>query len=69
MTELYPDISDELRGLAETAWTVAKVQKTPMDAATFLNNVTNYYGRTLSEEEAEFLQFYFNLQMEMMKND
>ena len=67
MTELYPDISDELRGLAETAWTVAKVQKTPMDAAAFLNNVTNYYGRTLSEEEAEFLQFYFNLQMEMMK--
>ena len=66
MTELYPNISEEFRKIAETAWSVALAQKTPNDAANFLNNVTNYYGN-LNEEEAEFLQFYFNTRMEMMK--
>lgn len=66
MTELYPNISEEFRKVAETAWNVALAQKTPNDAANFLNNVTNYYGN-LNEEEAEFLQFYFNTRMEMMK--
>jgi len=67
MTELYPNINDEIRSLAETAWTVAKVQKTPLDAAQFLDNVTKYYGNKLTDEEVEFLQFYFDIQMEMMK--
>ena len=67
MTELYPNINDEIRSLAETAWTVAKVQKTPLDAAQFLDNVIRYYGHELTIEETEFLQFYFDVQMEMMK--
>lgn len=69
MTELYEDISDELRSIAQTAWDIAFAQKTPMEAAEFLNTVTNYYNNTLTEEEVEFLQFYFQLRMEMMKNE
>ena len=69
MTELYENISDELRSIAQTAWDIAVAQKTPMEAAEFLNTVTNYYNNTLTEEEVEFLQFYFQLRMEMMKNE
>lgn len=67
MTELYPNISEELRSAAEMAWNVATLKEDPIDAANFLNNVTNYYANTLTDEEIEFLQFYFNLRMEMMK--
>ena len=67
MTELYPNISDEVKEIAQTAWRIALAQKNPLDAAGFLNNVTNYYSNTLTQEEIEFLQFYFNIQMEMMK--
>jgi len=38
-----------------------------MDAASFLNDVTNYYEKKLSEEDLDFLRFYFNMKMEMMK--
>ena len=35
--------------------------------ARFLNTVTEYYRNLYSEEEIEFLQFYFQMKMEMMK--
>jgi len=36
-------------------------------AAKFLNNATNYYSNIYTEKEIEFLRFYFNMQLEMMK--
>ena len=69
MTELYPNISEEVRNAAATAWTIAIAQPDPVSAAEFLNTVTNYYSNKLTNEEVEFLQFYFNLRMEMMKHD
>ena len=67
MQEIFENVSDTTKELAETAWKLALSQKDPMRAAKFLNNVIGYYQHVLSEEEIEFLQFYFNMKMEMMK--
>ena len=67
MTELFPNISKEVKETAEIAWRLAISQNNPASAAEFLNNITEYYSRTYSEEEIEFLRFYFNMKMEMMK--
>lgn len=67
MQEIFENISDQTRQLAETAWTIAMAQDNPIKAANFLNTVTNYYDQLMNEEEIEFLRFYFNMKMEMMK--
>lgn len=67
MTEIYQDIREEVKELARIAWTIAITQKTPAAAAKILDNITNYYSNFLSDEEKDFLQFYFNTQMEMKK--
>ena len=70
MTELFPNISQETRKQAELAWSIAKTCKNPMDAAEMLNSFTNYYSLVSKEEGIkEFLQFYFNLKMEELKNE
>ena len=66
MTEIFQNVSDEAKEIAELSWRVASIQKTPLEAANFLANVTSYYSNILTEEEVEFLQFYFKMQMEMM---
>jgi len=66
MTEIFSDISETVKDIAKTAWSIARAQKNPLDAAEFLNNVTNYYSNILTEEEVDFLRFYFQLQMEMV---
>ena len=68
MIELYPNIRDEVKEVAELAWSVALAQKNPMDAAQFLNTVVLFYEKQYTEEEVDFLQFYFDMKlMEMMK--
>ncbi len=67
MQEIYKDIRDSVKQVADFAWNVAVAQPNPMDAANFLDNVTRYYKNFLTDEEVEFLQFYFNMKMEMMK--
>ena len=67
MTELYTNVRDEVKTAAECAWKVAIAMKNPVDSATFLDNVTNFFKSQYTEEEIEFLQFYFNMQMELMK--
>lgn len=67
MMELYPNVSEKVREIAEIAWRLTLAQKNPIDAAEFLNSVVNYYNDQITEEEAEFLQFYFDMKMEMMK--
>lgn len=69
MTELFKNISDKVRDTAKTAWEIACAQKNPITAADFLNSVTELYRNYYTEEEIEFLQFYFQTQMEMMKNE
>jgi hypothetical protein len=67
MQEIFENVSDKVKEIAEIAWRLAMAQHNPMGAAEFLDNVTNYYDKLLNEEEIEFLRFYFNMKMEMMK--
>jgi hypothetical protein len=67
MTEIFDNISDETKEIARLAWAVAIAQNNPATAANFLNSVTEYYRNILTEVEVEFLQFYFNMRMEMIK--
>ena len=67
MQELFENISEGVKLTARTAWNLALAQHDPVKAADFLNNVTNYYSHLYTEEEIEFLRFYFKMQMEMMK--
>ena len=68
MTELYSNIRQEVKYTAQTAWELSMAQPTSVDAAELLNNVTEYYKLIWTEEEVEFLQFYFKMKMmEMMK--
>ena len=69
MTEIFANVRQEVKDLAEMSWEIALRQKTVADAAKFLNDVTNYYENLYTEEEVEFLQFYFHMKMEMMKNE
>lgn len=64
MQEIFDNISNETKEIADIAWRLAKAQKTPAGAADFLNNVTNYYEHLLSEEDMNFLRFYFQMKME-----
>ena len=67
MEEIYNNIQKDIKDLAEIAWQIAVSQKNAAAAANILNIITNYYKRTLTPEEIKFLQFYFNMKMEMMK--
>ena len=67
MIELFKNVSDRTKEIAENVWNITMLQSNPIKAADFLNNVTNYYSSILTDEEVEFLQFYFNMKMEMMK--
>ena len=42
MIEIYPNISQTVKDIAETAWNITLAQRDPMQAADFLNNVTEY---------------------------
>lgn len=67
MQEIFKGVRDEVKETASSAWRLATMQSDPIKAAEFLDNVTRYYSNSFSEEEIEFLQFYFNMKMEMMK--
>ena len=67
MTEIFADISDNVRNKADIIWRIAINQPSPAQAAKFLNDITEYYRMKWTEEEVDFLQFYFQTQMEMVK--
>lgn len=70
MTELFKDISDEMKGIAETAWIIAMNKKTPMEAVQFLSDIVEYHKTLMRpQKDIDFLNFYFIMKMEMMKND
>ena len=68
MIELFSHIRQEVKDTAEGAWNLTIAQNTPAQAAELLNSVVEYYKLLWTEEEVEFLQFYFKMKMmEMMK--
>jgi len=69
MIEIFTNISDEIKNTADIIWRITLAQKNPVSAVSFLNNIIKYYNNKLTEEEINFLQFYIQMQMEMMKND
>lgn len=69
MIEIFNDIRQEVKDTAELAWTLALHQSTPIKAAELLNIIIEYYKAFWTTEEINFLQFYFNMQMEMNKDD
>lgn len=69
MTEIFTNISDNTKELANNIWTIASLQKNPVKAANFLNDTVNYLKNFNTEDEINFLQFYFNMKMEELKRD
>ena len=67
MIEIFENISDDVKQKAEVMWKMALCQPNPVKAAELLNMVTEYYRKRWTEEEVDFLQFYFQTQMEMNK--
>ena len=65
MVEIFADISDDVRKKAELIWKLSIGQNNPIKAAKLLNQFTEYYRKRWTEEEVDFLQFYFQTQMEM----
>ena len=66
MQEIFKNVRKEVKDVATTAWDLALAQINPSAAAEFLDNVTNYYKNIFTEEEIEFLQFYFRMKMEVI---
>lgn len=66
MTELFPNISDNLRKCAEIVADLAFRQDSPAKAVKLMNQFTN---ACFSEEERNFCEFYFNMRMEQMLNE
>lgn len=62
MIELFANISDKLRQEASDVWQLASILS-PERATRLLSE----YTKAHSEEEQDFLQFYFNLQMEVLR--
>ena len=67
MVEIFTDISDDIKSKADIIWRIALSQPTSLAAAKFLNAVTEYYRTRWTEEEVDFLQFYLQMKMEMVK--
>ena len=68
MTEIFTNISSNVKSTAEAAWNIAAAQKEPGAAVDFLNNFIKYYSHLYDEEEMNFIKFYFNMKMEELKN-
>lgn len=69
MTEIFTNINDDLKKKAEIIWNMTLTYNNPREAAEFLHLMTEEYRKVLTDEEMDFLQFYFQMQMEMNKND
>jgi hypothetical protein len=67
MTEIFTDISEDIKNYADFTWTLAMSKNSLDEAVEILNNFTNFYRTFGTPKEVEFLQFYFNMRMEMMK--
>lgn len=69
MTQIYDNIPADTKEAAELAFTLA-IKLDEIHASNLLNSFTNYYCSIHTNPEIrDFLQFYFNLRMEQMKNE
>lgn len=66
MIELFPDIPEQVRKNAEFMFEMALRQKNILSTIKVLNEYTETCS---SEEEKEFVEFYFNMRMEQMLNE
>lgn len=69
MTEIFANISEDTREIAELFWNLSISKPTLQEKVSVLDNITRIYSIFGTQEEVEFLQFYFRMRMEMMKND
>ena len=67
MQELFENVREVVKETAKAQWKIALQQKNPVAAANTLNNFITSSKDMYTEEEIEFLRFYFALQMEMIK--
>ena len=66
MIELFPDIPEQIRKNAEFMFEMALRQKNILSTIKVLNEYTETCS---SEEEKEFVEFYFNMRMEQLLNE
>lgn len=66
MQELFPNIPESVRKNTEFIFDMALRQKNLLSMVNTLNEYTNTCS---SEEEKEFVEFYFNMKMEQMLNE
>ena len=66
MIELFPDIPEQVRKNAEFMFEMALKQKNILSTIKVLNEYTETCS---SEEEKEFVEFYFNMRMEQLLNE
>lgn len=66
MTELYADIPDEVREGTEFIVNLALMQKNPLSA---VRMVKEYADSCFNEYEKDFVDFYFNMRLEQLRNE
>lgn len=69
MIEVFNNIDPKVKETARIIWDLAIKQPDPVKASDFLNTAVHFYENLYTNEEMDFLQFYFQMQMEMNKND
>lgn len=66
MKELYANVSDSIKTLTHYWVELALRQNNPMDGARMISNLVDSCS---TEEEKEFVDFYFNLKLEQLLNE
>lgn len=66
MTEIFEDISDEVKLGAELVFNAAVQSHDPIKMVQMLNDYTD---NCATDYERSFVQFYFNMRMEQIYNE
>ena len=66
MIELFPNVPQHIRDLAKEWVDLALRQSNPFEGVKMVSNFANSCS---TEEEKEFVDFYFRLRMEQIKNE
>ena len=65
MTEIFSNISKEQKEKAEFIFNIASKK----DLISTLITLNDYTNSCPTEEEREFVEFYFNMRLEQLKNE
>lgn len=66
MTEIFADVSESFKTRTACAFDLAARQKNIVKMVNLLKEYTEY---CITDDEKDFVEFYFNLKMEQMKNE